>query len=267
MAIWTTSPIAPTATGTGTDATAVQTFTVPSPAVELIAARVHVVAEAPAPAEGVCGVVAFGGQDWKHVPFEFFSEIGGTHLGAINGNAYAVEPRWWRANLPVKAGSTIGVSYEPLDALADNGEWFIDCVWSSVRTGLPAVQRLCSRETSTATATGASITIPDPTSIVDFSFALVPGGVLVADEEVTARLTVNCGALNEIQQMSLGSAVHGIEATSGQSWTSLMKREIDIGLKSNPAVFTSSISVTSSPSNAGAYAYSIGYVPAVVAQV
>jgi len=261
MAIFPTSPVAPFATGTGVAESGQQTFTVPSGVVEMVAIRGHVTAEAPAPAEGMCGVFKVTGTDWKHTPYEFFSEIGGSNLGAIDGNAYAIEPRWWPARLPVKAGATIAVTIEMLDAMAGNAEALVDILWSTTRTGLPPVQRLCSRETASTSATGASITVTNASRLVDYTYAYVPGGVLVADEEVTSRLTVTSGALSEQQTMSLGNVVHGIEATSGQSWTTLMKADVDIPVRDDPAVFNASIAVTSASGNADAYAYSIGYIP------
>ncbi len=261
MTVYPTSPVTPFATTTGTAETAQQTFTVPSGAVELVAVRGHVTSEAPAPAEGLAGVFKITGQDWQHTPYEFFSEIGGNHLGSINGSAYAIEPRWWAARLGVKAGSTIACTIEMLDALAGNGEASIDCLWSSTRTGLPPVQRLCSRETASTTATGASITVTNASRVVDFTYAYVPNGVLVADEEASSILTVNSGGLSGQQTMSLSNIVHGIEATSGQSWTTLMKAEVDIAVRDDPAVFNSSIALTSTSTNADCYAYSIGYIP------
>ena len=80
MAVFTTSPVTPFATGTTTAETAVQTFTVPSGVVELVSVRGLVTSEAPAPAEALAGVFAMGGQDWKHTPYEWFSEIGGPAI-------------------------------------------------------------------------------------------------------------------------------------------------------------------------------------------
>ena len=263
MAVFTTSPVTPFATGTSKTQTEIATFTVPSGVVELVSVRGLVTSEAPAPAEALAGVFAMGGQDWKHTPYEWFSEIGGNKLGAINGIP-SMEPRWWSAHLPVKAGSTIGVSYEALDSLSGNGEALIDCKWSTIPSGMAPIQRLCSRETASTTATGSSITISNAKILRDFTFAFVPSGVVVADEEVSARLTVNSGALAEQQTMSLSSIVHGIEATSGQNVTTLNKAIIDIPVRDDPAVFTSSIAITSASTNADAYAYSIGYQPRTV---
>ena len=260
MAIFVTSPVTPFATGTtGGTATADQTFTVPSGAVELVSIRGHITAEAPAPAEGLCGKFSLGGQDFKNRPFDFISEIGGNHLGSINGSAYAVQPHFWRANLPVKAGSTLGVNVTPIDSLAGNGEALIDVIWSTQETGLRPVQRLASTSTASTTATGSSITVVGASKVVDFTYAFVPSGVLVADEEASSILTVNSGALEGQQTISLGNIVHGIEATSGQSWTNLMRCLVDIPVRDDPAVFTSSIAVNSASTNADAYLYSIGY--------
>ena len=260
LAIFVTSPVTPFSVGTTEDTeTSVQTFTVPSAAREIVSIRGHIVAEAPSAAEGLACKFSLAGQDFRNRPYNFLSEIGGNHLGSIGGSPYAVQPHFFRANLPCQPGSTIGVSATPLTSLTGNGEALIDVVWSTKPTGLRPVQRLASSATASSTASGGSITVVDAHKIVDLCYAYIPDGVLVADEEVTSRLTLNSGALEEIQQLSLGNAVHGIEATSGISWTNLMRCNVDILVRDNPCVFTSSLALQSSSTNADRYLYSVGY--------
>ena len=55
--------------------------------------------------------------------------------------------------------------------------------------------------------------------------------------------------------------MHGVEATSGGSQTSLNKAEVDVIVADDPAVITSSISMTSSSTNADVWFYGLGYQP------
>jgi hypothetical protein len=137
---WSTR-LAAFATGTGTAVTAVQNVTVPANAVELIAARMSVTAVAPAAAESVMGVGKLTGDNWQNNPWEMAAEIGAAHLGLING-PIAAKPRWWSANLPVTPNAIIGFTYEPVDALADDGTCQPEFRWSNVRTGIQGVKRI-----------------------------------------------------------------------------------------------------------------------------
>ena len=272
MVLFPDSPIAPFASGTGTAVTAAQTWVVPSGMNYLAYIKAFFVPEAPAVAEGVGAVIAMVGQDWKHTPSEFFTEIGGTRLEAPWGQLVKATPRWWPFHLPIKPGGTIGVTAEPIDALADNGEIGIDVLYSDVKSG-EAVQRLMSRETANTTTTGASITISGAAKVTDYTVSYVPGGVLVADEEVTGRLAVTSGALVAWQTLTLSYHVHGIEATSGGNQPELSVAglppydPLNITIKDETAAFSSRLTETSAPGNAAAYAYGIGYTPKKISPV
>lgn len=252
------------ATGAGTDETAEQTFTIPSNAVAIHKIRGHVHATQGDPAESIFGVFTLTGQDWKHNPYEWFSEIGPSKLGAVDQVGYPNEPRWWPVNLPVAPGGTIAATYEPLDALANNGRANVDVLWSTVGGEGEPTQRLCSRETATSTATGPTLTISGAAKMVDFTIG-VAGSTVAADDPSDGRLDLTSSALVGQQTFGLSFNLHTIEATSGVEQTSLFSTMIDIDVDKDPAVVTSAITVTTALTTAAAYAYGLGYRPKSVA--
>lgn len=261
MAVWSTSPITSTATGTGTAETADVAFSVPSNAVEIIAVRGHVHATNGDPAESILGVFKIKGQDFGWNPYEWFSEIGPAKLGAVDQTGYAQEPRWWKAYLPTVASSQLAVSYEPLDALANNGQFKIDVSWSSTRTGLAPIQRLCSRETATSTSTGPSLTLSGAERLVEYCIA-VSTSTVAADDPSNGKLQVVSGGLEGQQLLELTYNIHSIEATSGIALTSLMYDDVDIPFQSKEsATFASTFTIDTALGTAGQYAYSLAYVP------
>ena len=266
MAIFTSAKVA-WATGTGVDETAEQTLAVPGAARELIGVRGHVHTTQGNPAESIIGVFKIKGNNWTHNPYEWFSEIGSSKLGAIDEVGYAIEPRWWPAYLPVMPGVDYAVTYEALDALAVDGQAAIDLKWSTAPTGREPILRLCSRETASSTATGPGLTLPDAGRIVEFTFAY-GASTVAGDDPSIARLFITSSNLEEIQTLSLTQNIHALEATTGVALGTLMHADIDIPVKAGAAsaVFTSSITVDVALGTAGAYAYSIGYIPRSVSR-
>jgi len=291
LTIFITSPVAPFSSGSvaGTQSSN-QNFTVPSGAVELISIRGHATCEAPSVAEGLLIKFSLSGQDFRNTPYDFFSELGGSKLGVVGGCGYNVEPRFWRANLPVKAGSTIAVNSTSIDSVAGGTEALIDCLWSDQPTGLRPVQRLASTGTASSTSTGSSICLwsDQPTGlrpvqrlastgtasststgssitlsgglrVVDMAYAYLPGGVVVVDEETTSRLTLNSGGFAGQQTISMGNVTHAIEQTSGQIKANLMRCNLDIPIRDDPAIVTSSVNVSSSSTNDDSYLYALGF--------
>ena len=264
MTIWVDQGgLGSTATGTGVDETTAVDLVIPGTAVELVSIRVHAHSTAPAPAESLIGVTKLSGKDWNQGDFQFFSEIGGSHLGAINGNPYYQEPTWWHAFQPVVPGGNIGLSWEGLDALAGNGAFRVDCKWSDVRTGRAPINRKCTRETATSTSTAAGLTLSGASRITQYVLAVFSSTV-AADDPSSGSLSINSGNLLGQQTMSLGYNLHGIEATSGQEVTSLQKADVDILVnpqKSNSVTFSGTLTEDVALGTAGGYAYQIAYHP------
>ena len=261
MAVWSTSPIISTATGTGTAEPADVTFTVPSNAVEIVATRGHVHATNGDPAESIAGVFKLKGQDFKWNPYEWLSEIGPAKLGAVDQTGYFTEPRWWKAYLPVTPSAQLAVSYEPVDALANNGQFKVDISWSSIRTGLAPVQRPASRETATSTSTGPSLTLSGAERLVEFCLG-VSTSTVAADDPSNGKLQVVSGGLKDQQLLELTFNIHTIKATSGIALTTLMYDDVDIEFQSKEsATFASTFTVDTVLGTAGQYWYSLGFIP------
>ena len=248
------------ATGTGTAETAVQAVEIPSNVVEIVAVRGHVQATQGDPAESLIGVFKLTGDNFKNRPFEWFSEIGSAKLGAIDEVGYEREPRWWDCHLPVSGGTPIEVTYEPVDALANDGRASIDLKFSTERTGIPPRLRKCTRETATSPTTGEALSLTKVGSVVDFAWGLSTATV-AADDPTAASIVVTCESLIGQQDISLNTMVHTIEATSGRALTSLQYVEIHMPSSNPTSRFTAALTSDTALTNAGQWFYSIGYIP------
>lgn len=264
MTIWVDrGGLASTSTGTGTDPTTAVTLKIPGTARELVSIRVNVHSTAPAPAESVTGVCSLTGKDWNNGDYEFFSEIGGSHLGAINGNPYAIAPRWWPCHQPVVPNGEIGLVWEGLDALAGNGSFKVSCKWSNQPTGLPRTNRKATRETPTSTSAGPALTLSGALKITEFTTA-VSTSTVAADDPSSGSISITASNLMGQQTNELDYNIMGIEATSGIAWTTLNHADLDIDVnpgETNSVQFTSVLSEDVSLSTAGQWAYSVGYWP------
>ena len=258
--------IASFATGTGTAQSTVQTLKVPSSARELVAIRGNLLNTAPAVAESMAGVFSISGKDSKIGMYEFFSEVGGSKLAAINGTPYTHEARWWPVNQRVTPNSELGFSIEMLDALAGNGSCTVDCLWSNIEQpaeAFPPINRRCSRETSTASSTGEQITLSGARKITGFSFA-VAGSTIAADDSFSAQITLNSGNLDITQTVVQNVEVHSIEATSGQAVAYLKTVNVDLDVSAtmeSSVTFSASLNEEVALTNAGFWAYAVEYIP------
>ena len=265
MVSWSTR-LAAFATGAGTAETAAQAVSVPANAVELVAVKMAVAAGAPAPAESVMGVGKLKGDNWQNNPYEIAAEIGSAHLGAIGGD-WAAQPRWWKANLPVSPNSSIDFTYEPVDALADNGTCQPDFRWSNVRTGAQGVKRIFSREVATSTTVSTTVTLNDALSLTKGYFA-VGAATVAADDPGNYSVTMESSGLQGQQTFQMGTTLHGIEATSGQEISYLEETPIDIGILKDVAqiTFTATLTETTALGTAGQWMYGVEYVPKTIQQ-
>ena len=262
MSIFTTAAVTTFATGTGTDPTAAQTFTVPDNARELVAVRGTLTSTLPNPAESGMGVFALGGDNFLNRPYEWFSEILSAKLGAIDEHAADHEERWWPANLPTKPGANLTATFEPIDALAGDGAASIDAKWSTRPTGMPATKRLATRETASTTSAAAGLTLTDARVITEMTVAY-GAATVAADDPSRARLSISSNNLTEVQTITQTTVIHGIEATSGVAVSRLVHADIDIPV-TNPngnTVFSGTFTVDTALGTAGQYAYSVGYIP------
>src|SRR3990167_5328643 len=221
-------------------------------------------ATAPAPAESVMGIGKFKGDNWSNPPFEFAAEIGAAHLGAING-PFAAQPRKWKANLPVTPNSTIDFTYEPIDALADNGRCSLLTQWSTVRTGLRGVKRIFSREIATSTTTDSSITIRDALRLTKAYFG-VGAATVAADDPGDYSISIELTGVAEQPNIQLNTMLHGIEATSGMEISYLEETSVDLGLQPAVTQITPTVTLTETTAltTAGQWFYGFEYIPRTI---
>ena len=260
MTSWSTR-LAAFSTGTGTAQTAAQAVSVPANAVELIAVKMGVAATAPAPAESVMGVGKLKGDNWQNNPYEIAAEVGSAHLGAIGGD-FAAQSRWWKANLPVAPNSSVDFTYEPVDALADNGTCQPEFRWSNVKTGLQPVKRIFSREVATSTITSTTVSLFDALSLTKGYFA-VGAATVAADDPGNYSVTMESSGLQSQQTFQMATTLHGIEATSGMEISYLEETPLDISVLSNVAqiTFTATLTETTALGTAGQWMYGVEYIP------
>jgi len=263
MALWPASPVAPFAGGTGTGESAEQTFPVDVGANFMAFQKTNVAQEAPAAAEGAMVIGITRGNNFKNLPSEIFSNIVCPRLEATFSGLTSAA-KWEEQNLPVPGGTDIIYVVENIDANAGDTEVTMDVIWSDTINGNP-MNRLASRETSTATAVGAGITISDGLQITDYEVALVPGGVVTDDEEITSRISANSPGIGIQNTSTLSTIASSIEATSGSQFTEPSRAKIALPIIRRTTTVTSSISVASAPTNPGAWLYKFGYIPLAVA--
>lgn len=256
-----TTRLAAFATGTGTAETAAQNVTVPADSRELISLQMWVTALAPAPAESVMGIGKLKGDNWVNPPYEIAAEIGSAHLGAIGGPWFA-QPRKWPANLPVSPNSTIQFTYEPIDALADNGQVSVKFKWSNVRTGAQGVKRVFSREVPTSTTTDSSVTLRDCLSITKLYFG-VGASTVAADDPGDYSITIEMTGISEHPTSQMNTQLSGIEATSGLEISYLEEETVDLTLLPDVSQITPVVTLTetSALGTAGQWFYGFEYIP------
>lgn len=237
---------------------------IPADAVELISTQMWVTATAPAPAESVMGIGKLKGDNWNNPPYEFAAEIGAAHLGAIGG-PFAQQPRKYPANLPVSPNSTVQFTYEPIDALADNGTVSVKFKWSNVPTGLQGVKRVFSREIGTGTTTDSSVTLRDCAKITKLYFG-VGAATVAADDPGDYSITIEMTGILEHPTSQMNTQLIGIEATSGMEISYLEEEAVDLTLQAGVSQITPAVTLTETTAlgTAGQWFYGFEYVPRLI---
>jgi len=257
----------PVATGTGLDETASTDALIDSGIKEITAARVALTHTNGVPAESGIGVLSMerGGIPER---IEIMSEINPAKVGAIDQQS-GLEPRFWRLNSPVASNATIKVFWEGLDGLAANGQFQLELLVSTERTG-PHIKSICSRETADSVGTHAdTIKLNDPKFLVGYGGAHWPTTV-AADDPAHARLTLKSNAFkNPTSYDMMFNPIAAIEATSGVAKTDLTFVDLTkIGQSAyqpfnrdaGDANMNASITVDTALGTAGGYAFFARYI-------
>lgn len=203
------------------------------------------------------GIGAFGGNNFKNTPCELHSNIVCPRL-ETTWSGLSSPYFYMPFHMPVSPGNDIEFTVEPVDANAGDTEFTLDILWSDRPYGDP-INRLYARETTSSTAVGASITLSEAVQLIDFTTYLVPGGVVVADEEQTGRISATSAGFGVQNTLTQSIAVQAIEATSGSTYAEPTTKNIDIPITHSTTVITSGYAETSAPTNPGAWGYGLGY--------
>jgi len=272
MALWSTSPLTPFAGGTGTTVSADQTIDPPNQSRQMAFARVTTTQEAPAAAEASCVFGKFTGDSYVSTPAEILSNVCGPRLEATAaGGTYPAD--WYELNLNHPTTKYV-FTVENMDSNAGDTENTLDIVWANVANGLP-INRLFARETINTTLTGPTINLSTSGSgqsngagaaVRDLTTVMVPGGVVVADEEQTGRIFMESTGFNPANIISNSYVIHGIEATSGSTWTHPTRTRQNFPIISETSTVTPTLIETSGPTNPGTWAAGIGFFRDLITQ-
>jgi hypothetical protein len=253
------------ATGTGTARTSINSsFNVPSKAREWVGDWSFVTAEAPAPAESIIGVWDLTGTDFNHRPMEHPSQVGGAHLGNINGIATDAMA-YWSKHIPLVGTESIDVGYEPCDAQAGNGQAGMIVAFDTVRSGRNTIYGLSTREKATGTAAGQvtadNLDVKNALQNVEV-FAAVTGAAVTADEQTVGSIEMRSTAWDPIQSINFFMEPgHAIEATSGQSVThGPIRLPYDAVYTSRSATVEATYNLETALTAAGQFIHGIRYI-------
>ena len=207
------------------------------------------------------GIGKLKGDNWSNPPYEVAAEIGSAHLGAIGG-PFAPQPRKWPANLPVTPNARIDFTYEPIDALADDGWVSAKFKWSNVKTSQQGLKRVFSREVPTSTTTDSSVTIRDAASITKTYFG-VGAATVAADDPGDYSITIEMTGIMEHPTTQMNTQLIGIEATSGLEISYLEEETVDLTLQPQVSQITPAVTLTETTAlgTAGQWFYGFEYVP------
>jgi len=251
------------ATGAGVAEIAGVSKTIPNRAVELVAVRASYNRTKPAPAELMEGVVILGGQ-LNHAPSEFLTEIGCSKVGAVDQQSPWQKPAWQPMRVSVTPSGTLDVAFEPFDVVTDGAELKVDFRWSDTPSPatLPSILRKCSRETSTATTSGAIVALENAQTIIRM-VAGVGNTTVTADDPFDGKIALNSGAFNDQQTIELGAAVYSIEATSGVGVSFLEESPQSINIKDgiNLVNVQSTLTEETALATAGLWFWQLDFIP------
>ena len=213
--------------GTGTARTAVSTtYAIPDAARELIAWAPMCVPAAPSAAESIAAVFDIQGNNFKYGPVEAYAPVAGQHLTAIQGHTPTPQ-EWWEVRAPVSPQATYSWGIEPIDAQAGDSRAYIDLMYSTVRTGLPVIHGLATRETAldgAGDSAATTLNVTDAKELVEVA-GIATGSTVTADEEIVADMTIRSDSLRPLQQFRFGLQPNtAIEATSGETHIDCISR-------------------------------------------
>lgn len=259
MSLWSTS-LPPFAGGTGIAISAEQTITPPSQSAQIAFIKHTTAQEAPGVAQSSCTFLRVFGSSYTSTPTELVSNIVGNRLAAINAGA-TYPARWYEFNQPHPIVN-FSCESQNMDSNAGDTEESVDIIWSNQVNG-DRIYREFNRAKISTTLTGDNIDISDGLELRDYTFIQCPGGVVVADEEIVSRGTINSTGFGISNSLSQTANTMSIEATSGSTITDINYENVSLPITSQTAIVTSSLAISSDSTNPFSWAVGVGYTKRV----
>jgi len=260
MAMWSTSQT-PWAGGTGVAVSATQTITPPSQSSFISFTKHSTVQEAAAVAEASCTFLRIFGSSFTSTPTESVSNIVGTHLVAEFGG-FTYPARWFEHNQPHPIVD-FSCESQNMDSNAGNTEETLDILWSTDMNGGFRTFREFNRAKISTTTTGDNINISDGQTLLDYTAIQCPGGVVVADEEIVSRITIDSTGFGFSDSLVQTAVTHGIEATQGGTATDINYETTNLPIESQTTIVKNSIAIASDATNPFTWAVGVGYTKRV----
>jgi len=258
-ALWSTS-LTPFSGGTGVAISAEQTLTPPSQSAQIAFMKHTTAQEAPAVGEASCTFLRVFGSSYTSTPTELVSNICGPRLEATAASP-TYPARWFEFNQPHPIVN-FSVESQNMDSNAGNTEETLDTIWSNQNNGA-RIFREFNRTTASTVLTGANVDISDGIELMDYVFLQVPGGTVVADEEIVSRGTINSTGFGVSNSLTQTAVTHAIEATSGGTFTDINYENVSLPITATTAIVTSSLAIASDSTNPFAWAIGVGYTKRV----
>jgi len=261
MALWSTSQV-PWAGGTGVAISATQTLTPPSQSAEIAFMKHTTIQEAPAVAEASCTFLRVFGSSYTSTPTELVSNVVSNRLEATAAGA-TYPAKWFEFNQPHPIVN-FSVESQNMDSNAGNTEETLDTIWSNQTNG-DRIFREFNRAKISTTLTGDNVDISNGIELRDYTAVVCPGGVLTADEEITARITINSTGFGISNSLTQTAVSHPIEATSGSSFTDINYENVSLPITATTAIVTNTMAIDSDTTNPFSWAIGVGYTKTFIA--
>lgn len=236
-----------TAGGTGTSRTSISTtYTVPSPAREILAISGGIAPTASAAADSLFAMIDVQGTSFKRQPQQIIAPIGSVNLSV--GAVRNTPQEWFKVCAPVVNGDQYDWGVTPLIANAHNLKAWVDVMYATIPSGDPTIYSQVSSITAFKTAgsnSTGSLTLTAANTLYEVATGLSPETAAVAQENQILSTNIQCSSLSPVQSFTYGQDSPAvISATSGDTQLPQLARYMPLGNRfkvSNPQLNYTSI--------------------------
>lgn len=246
------------ATAAGTSAARVSistTYAVPSAAVELIAISPGLATTADAAADVKFAYCDIQGTSYKRQPQQVIAPVGSVDLSV--GASRFTPQEWFTVRSKVGSNDTYDFGVYSYVANAHNMNAWMDLMFATIPSGLPAIYSQCSSATQAFKAVGntstGSLTLSNASEMYEIASANSGEAAAVGNEVQIVSHNVQCSTMDPIQSFNYGAETPAqITATSGDTQVMQLSRYMPLGLRfkaGNPTLNFVSTNKTATTNN------------------